>query len=59
MIRSLYTKINRLIESVPSHEISEYSGESERLQMCKGNDDEEFIPLLAKHKGVFKDMKDT
>ena len=49
---------NRLIESVSLYEASEYSGESERLQMCKGND-EEFIPLVAKHKGVFKDTKGT
>ena len=47
---------NRLLESVP-HEASEYSGGCDGLNLCQGNDDEEFLPLVCKHKGVFKDMK--
>ena len=48
---------NRLLESGPSHEASEYAVGFEGLRMCKGNDDEEFLPLVCRHKGVFKDIK--
>lgn len=27
--------------------------------LCEGNNDEKFIPLVFKHKGVFKDVTDT
>ena len=48
---------NRLLESGPSHEASEYAVGFEGLRMCKGNNDEEFLPLVCRYKGVFKDIK--
>ena len=50
---------NHLLESVPSHETSEYFGAFDGLHICQGNDHEEFLPLVCKHTGVFKGMKGT
>ena len=47
---------NHLLGSVSSHEANEYADGFEGLHMCQGND-EEFLPLVRKHKGVFKDIK--
>ena len=30
--------------------------EEEELALCEGNPDEKFIPLVVKHKGVFRDV---
>ena len=30
--------------------------QEEELALCEGNSDEKFIPLIVKHKGVFRDV---
>ena len=30
--------------------------EQEKFTLCEGNSDEKFIPLIVKHKGVFRDV---
>ena len=46
------------IDSGPSHEGYDRDyGDGFEVRMCKGNDDEDFLPLVCRHKGVFKDAK--
>ena len=45
------------IDSGPSHE--GYDRDGFEVRMCKGNDDEDFLSLVCRHKGVFKDAKDN
>ena len=50
------TSVETQTEVIEKQDVELQANELDEMMICIGNSDEKFHPLVAKHKGVFKDV---